>query len=166
MDVRQQPKSPKPRLEEAQEAECQALKMQLQQEVELLNAYQRKIEMQAEAQHDRELRELEHRVSLHKPLLERKIKEEVLTLQNECTEWIRRLLERQAREMEAFDCVLKDQRPCCWPVPAGHLGSNGDSSGPPSDALPLHQMSHHGHSGFPNQCNSSSAFVLRYLYHF
>ncbi|KAI5934727.1 Serine/threonine-protein kinase TAO1 [Manis javanica] len=53
-----------PRLDEAQKAECQALKMQLQQEVELLNTYQRKIKMQAEAQHDRELRELEQRVSL------------------------------------------------------------------------------------------------------
>ncbi len=29
--------------------------MQLQQELELLNAYQSKIKMQAEAQHDREL---------------------------------------------------------------------------------------------------------------
>ncbi|KAI5126005.1 Serine/Threonine-Protein Kinase Tao1 [Manis pentadactyla] len=48
-----------PHLDEAQEAECQALKMQLQQEVELLNACQRKIKMQAEAQHDLELQELE-----------------------------------------------------------------------------------------------------------
>ncbi|ERE67915.1 serine/threonine-protein kinase TAO3 [Cricetulus griseus] len=60
------------RLDEAQEAECQVLKMQLQQELELLNAYQSKIKMQAEAQHDRELRELEQRVSLRRALLEQK----------------------------------------------------------------------------------------------
>lgn len=62
------------RLDEAQEAECQVLKMQLQQELELLNAYQSKIKMQAEAQHDRELRDLEQRVSLRRALLEQKVK--------------------------------------------------------------------------------------------
>ncbi|XP_036925604.1 serine/threonine-protein kinase TAO1 isoform X2 [Sturnira hondurensis] len=103
MEVRQQPKSLKLRLDEAQEAECQVLKMQLQQELELLNAYQSKIKMQAEAQHDRELRELEQRVSLRRALLEQKIEEEMLALQNERTERIRSLLERQAREIEAFD---------------------------------------------------------------
>uniref|UniRef100_A0A670KDH5 non-specific serine/threonine protein kinase n=1 Tax=Podarcis muralis TaxID=64176 RepID=A0A670KDH5_PODMU len=91
------------RLDEAQEAECQVLKMQLQQELELLNAYQSKIKMQAEAQHDRELHELEQRVSLRRALLEQKIEEEMLALQNERTERIRSLLERQAREIEAFD---------------------------------------------------------------
>ncbi|XP_073421570.1 serine/threonine-protein kinase TAO1-B-like [Dendrobates tinctorius] len=91
------------RLDEAQEAECQVLKMQLQQELELLNAYQSKIKMQAEAQHERELRELEQRVSLRRALLEQKIEEEMLALQNERTERIRSLLERQAREIEAFD---------------------------------------------------------------
>lgn len=48
--------------------------MQLQQELELLNAYQSKIKMQAEAQHDRELRDLEQRVSLRRALLEQKVK--------------------------------------------------------------------------------------------
>uniref|UniRef100_A0A6I8QAC6 non-specific serine/threonine protein kinase n=1 Tax=Xenopus tropicalis TaxID=8364 RepID=A0A6I8QAC6_XENTR len=91
------------RLDEAQEAECQVLKMQLQQELELLNAYQSKIKMQAEAQHDREIRDLEQRVSLRRALLEQKIEEEMLALQNERTERIRSLLERQAREIEAFD---------------------------------------------------------------
>ncbi|ELK26952.1 Serine/threonine-protein kinase TAO1 [Myotis davidii] len=102
------------RLDEAQEAECQVLKMQLQQEVELLNAYQSKIKMQAEAQHDRELRELEQRVSLRRALLEQKIEEEMLALQNERTERIRSLLERQAREIEAFD----SERPH-WGHPMG-----------------------------------------------
>uniref|UniRef100_A0A6Q2YBQ4 non-specific serine/threonine protein kinase n=1 Tax=Esox lucius TaxID=8010 RepID=A0A6Q2YBQ4_ESOLU len=91
------------RLDEAQEGECQVLRMQLQQELELLNAYQSKIKMQTDAQHDRERRELEQRVSLRRALLEQKIEEEMLSLQNERLERIRALLERQAREIEAFD---------------------------------------------------------------
>ncbi|KAI5170136.1 Serine/Threonine-Protein Kinase Tao1 [Manis pentadactyla] len=69
MQVRQQPKSLKPHLDEAQEAERQALKTQLQQELELLTELQSKIKMQAEAQHAQELRELKRRVSLRKTLL-------------------------------------------------------------------------------------------------
>ncbi|XP_053297053.1 serine/threonine-protein kinase TAO1 isoform X2 [Pleuronectes platessa] len=91
------------RLDEAQEGECQVLRMQLQQELELLNAYQSKIKMQTDAQHDKEKRELEQRVSLRRALLEQKIEEEMLALQNERLERIRSLLERQAREIEAFD---------------------------------------------------------------
>uniref|UniRef100_A0A667XFI0 non-specific serine/threonine protein kinase n=1 Tax=Myripristis murdjan TaxID=586833 RepID=A0A667XFI0_9TELE len=91
------------RLDEAQEGECQVLRMQLQQELELLNAYQSKIKMQTDAQHDKERRELEQRVSLRRALLEQKIEEEMVALQNERLERIRSLLERQAREIEAFD---------------------------------------------------------------
>lgn len=65
--------APQLRLDEAQEAECQVLKMQLQQELELLNAYQSKIKMQTDAQHDRERKELEQRVSLRRALLEQKV---------------------------------------------------------------------------------------------
>uniref|UniRef100_A0A4W6G6L2 non-specific serine/threonine protein kinase n=1 Tax=Lates calcarifer TaxID=8187 RepID=A0A4W6G6L2_LATCA len=91
------------RLDETQEAQCQALRMQLQQELELLNAYQSKIKMQTDAQHDREKKDLEQRVSLRRALLEQKIEEEMMSLQNERLERIRSLLERQAREVEAFD---------------------------------------------------------------
>uniref|UniRef100_A0A3Q1FM57 non-specific serine/threonine protein kinase n=1 Tax=Acanthochromis polyacanthus TaxID=80966 RepID=A0A3Q1FM57_9TELE len=91
------------RLDETQEAQCQGLRMQLQQELELLNAYQSKIKMQTDAQHDRERKDLEQRVSLRRALLEQKIEEEMLSLQNERSERIRSLLERQAREVEAFD---------------------------------------------------------------
>lgn len=61
------------RLDEAQEAECQVLRMQLQQELELLNAYQSKIKMQTDAQQERERKELEQRVSLRRALLETKV---------------------------------------------------------------------------------------------
>nr|XP_009935037.1 PREDICTED: serine/threonine-protein kinase TAO3 isoform X1 [Opisthocomus hoazin] len=91
------------RLDEAQEAECQALRLQLQQEMELLNAYQSKIKMQTEAQHERELQKLEQRVSLRRAHLEQKIEEELAALQKERSERIKFLLERQERELETFD---------------------------------------------------------------
>ncbi|XP_023616169.1 serine/threonine-protein kinase TAO3 isoform X5 [Myotis myotis] len=93
MELRQQPKNLKLRLDEAQEAECQALRLQLQQEMELLNAYQSKIKMQTEAQHERELQKLEQRVSLRRAHLEQKIEEELAALQKERSERIKYLLE-------------------------------------------------------------------------
>ncbi|CAO2583317.1 Serine/threonine-protein kinase TAO2 [Lemmus lemmus] len=91
------------RLDETQEAEFQALRQQLQQELELLNAYQSKIKIRTESQHERELRELEQRVALRRALLEQRVEEELLALQTGRSERIRSLLERQAREIEAFD---------------------------------------------------------------
>ncbi|XP_058491935.1 serine/threonine-protein kinase TAO3 isoform X1 [Solea solea] len=91
------------RLDEAQEAECQALRQQLQQEMELLNAYQSKIKMQTEAQHERELQKLEQKVSLRRAHLEQKIEEELGSLQKERTDRIKHLLERQEREIDSFD---------------------------------------------------------------
>ncbi|XP_071027483.1 serine/threonine-protein kinase TAO2-like isoform X1 [Oncorhynchus clarkii lewisi] len=91
------------RLDETQEAEYQVLRMQLQQELELLNAYQSKIKIHTDSQHEREAKDLEQRVSIRRALLEQRIEEEMLSLQNERSERIRTLLERQAREIEAFD---------------------------------------------------------------
>uniref|UniRef100_A0A8D3DRJ1 non-specific serine/threonine protein kinase n=1 Tax=Scophthalmus maximus TaxID=52904 RepID=A0A8D3DRJ1_SCOMX len=91
------------RLDETQEAEYQVLRMQLQQELELLNAYQSKIKIHTDTQHEREAKELEQRVSIRRALLEQRIEEEMLSLQNERSERIRTLLERQAHEIEAFD---------------------------------------------------------------
>ncbi|XP_041643243.1 serine/threonine-protein kinase TAO3 [Cheilinus undulatus] len=91
------------RLDEAQEAECQALRQQLQQEMELLNAYQSKIKMQTEAQHEREQQKLEQKVSLRRAHLEQKIEEELVSLQKERTDRIKHLLERQERELDSFD---------------------------------------------------------------
>ncbi|KAF3845886.1 hypothetical protein F7725_002964 [Dissostichus mawsoni] len=91
------------RLDETQEAEYQVLRMQLQQELELLNAYQSKIKIHTDTQHEREVKDLEQRVSIRRALLEQRIEEEMLSLQNERSERIRTLLERQAHEIEAFD---------------------------------------------------------------
>ncbi|XP_049615053.1 serine/threonine-protein kinase TAO2 isoform X4 [Syngnathus scovelli] len=91
------------RLDETQEAEYKVLRMQLQQELELLNAYQSKIKIHTDTQHEREVKDLEQRVSIRRALLEQRIEEEMLSLQNERSERIRTLLERQASEIESFD---------------------------------------------------------------
>ncbi|TRY74183.1 hypothetical protein DNTS_004352, partial [Danionella cerebrum] len=87
----------------SQEAEYQKLRMQLQQELELLNAYQSKIKIHTDTQHEREVKDLEQRVSIRRALLEQRLEEDMLTLQNERSERIRSLRERQASEIEAFD---------------------------------------------------------------
>lgn len=47
--------------------------MQLQQELELLNAYQSKIKIHTDTQHDREVKDLEQRVSIRRALLEQRV---------------------------------------------------------------------------------------------
>lgn len=51
--------------------------MQLQQELELLNAYQSKIKMHTDTQHEREAKDLEQRVSIRRALLEQRVRERV-----------------------------------------------------------------------------------------
>ncbi|CAB1333251.1 unnamed protein product, partial [Coregonus sp. 'balchen'] len=143
------------RLDEAQEGECQVLRMQLQQELELLNAYQSKIKMQTDAQHDKERRELEQRVSLRRALLEHKIEEEMLSLQKERVERIRSLLERQAREIEAFDS--ESMRLGFSNMVLSNLqGSGSETHGSPGGwgGGGGTGLSHHGHS--QHQGGSSS----------
>ncbi|XP_047015577.1 serine/threonine-protein kinase TAO2 isoform X3 [Ictalurus punctatus] len=128
------------RLDETQEAEYQALKMQLQQELELLNAYQSKIKIHTDSQHEREVKDLEQRVSIRRALLEQRIEEEMLSLQNERSERIRSLLERQAGEIEAFDSESL------------RLGfSSLALTGIPSEAYPKqgYQSGHWSHGGAP-----------------
>jgi thousand and one amino acid protein kinase len=60
-------------LDESQEVECQQLKERLHYELEILMAYQSKNKMQAEAQRNRERKELEDRVSVRRALLEQKV---------------------------------------------------------------------------------------------
>lgn len=57
--------------------ECQQLKMQLEHELDMLTAYQSKSKMQAEAQRNRERRELEERVAVRRALLEQKVKKNI-----------------------------------------------------------------------------------------
>lgn len=60
-------------MDESQEAEARQLKDQLQQELELLIAFQSKIRMQTEAQRSRERKELDERVAHRRKLLEEKV---------------------------------------------------------------------------------------------
>ncbi|GLD57407.1 serine/threonine-protein kinase TAO2, partial [Lates japonicus] len=62
------------RLDETQEAEYKVLRMQLQQELELLNAYQSKIKIHTDTQHEREVKDLEQRVSIRRALLEQRVR--------------------------------------------------------------------------------------------
>lgn len=91
------------RLDESQDTEVRQLKEQLQQELELLMAFQSKIRMQAEAQRNRERHELQERVAVRRALLEQKMELEKQQFQEERAERQRLLSERQQREIEAFD---------------------------------------------------------------
>uniref|UniRef100_A0A1B6LLJ8 non-specific serine/threonine protein kinase n=1 Tax=Graphocephala atropunctata TaxID=36148 RepID=A0A1B6LLJ8_9HEMI len=91
------------RLDESQEVECQHLKDRLLYELEILMAYQSKNKMQAEAQRNRERKELEDRVAVRKSLLERKMELETTQFLQERSERIRLLHEKQDRELEDFD---------------------------------------------------------------
>ncbi|XP_077479030.1 serine/threonine-protein kinase TAO3 [Stigmatopora argus] len=91
------------KLEAEQECECEALKRQLKQEMELLDAYQMKSVSQLEGQHERELQKLRQKVSLRRAHLEQKMEEELSALHKDRSERIKTLLERQEREMLSFD---------------------------------------------------------------
>lgn len=91
------------RLDESQVVECHHLKDRLLYELEILMAYQSKNKMQAEAQRNRERKELEDRVAVRKSLLERKMELETQQFLQERSERIRLLHEKQDRELEAFD---------------------------------------------------------------
>jgi len=91
------------KLDEAQLSEANEQKLRLQQELELLMAYQSKIKIQSENQHQREKKQLEERVSLRRALLEQKMDEESSRFQTERSERQQVLMERQSRQIEDFD---------------------------------------------------------------
>lgn len=91
------------RLDESQMMECQQLKMQLEHELDMLTAYQSKSKMQAEAQRNRERRELEDRVNVRRALLEQKMEMEMAQFAAERGERTRLLHERHERELAQFD---------------------------------------------------------------
>ncbi|RZF35769.1 hypothetical protein LSTR_LSTR014902 [Laodelphax striatellus] len=91
------------RLDESQELECHHLKERLHYELEILMAYQSKNKIQAEAQRNRERKELEDRVSVRKALLEQKMETETQQFLQERSDRIRLLHERQDRELQQFD---------------------------------------------------------------
>ncbi|XP_053679984.1 serine/threonine-protein kinase Tao [Anopheles nili] len=91
------------RLDESQEVECHQLKDRLQYELDILSAYQSKNRMQAQAQRDRERKELEDRVSVRRALLESKMETELQQFNQERAERIRQLKEKHDKQLETFD---------------------------------------------------------------
>uniref|UniRef100_A0A4W6G942 non-specific serine/threonine protein kinase n=1 Tax=Lates calcarifer TaxID=8187 RepID=A0A4W6G942_LATCA len=146
------------RLDETQEAEYKVLRMQLQQELELLNAYQSKIKIHTDTQHEREVKDLEQRVSIRRALLEQRIEEEMLSLQNERSERIRTLLERQASEIEAFDSEslrLGFSNMALTGIPSEAYPKQGYSNAPPSGSRSASHWSHGMHpQNMPSQQHS------------
>uniref|UniRef100_A0A8C7Y090 non-specific serine/threonine protein kinase n=1 Tax=Oryzias sinensis TaxID=183150 RepID=A0A8C7Y090_9TELE len=143
------------RLDETQEAEYKVLRMQLQQELELLNAYQSKIKIHTDTQHEREVKDLEQRVSIRRALLEQRIEEEMLALQNERSERIRTLLERQASEIEAFDSEslrLGFSNMALSGIPGEAYSKQGYSNAVPPSSRSAGHWSHGVHQqGTPSQ---------------
>jgi len=64
-------------LDENQVREQEALRIKLQQEEQLLSAYQSKQTMQLRAQHEREETDLQDKVSVRRALLEEKVSHEI-----------------------------------------------------------------------------------------
>ncbi|XP_052268618.1 serine/threonine-protein kinase TAO1-like isoform X2 [Dreissena polymorpha] len=91
------------RLDDSQLAEEHELKQKLQQELELLIAYQSKIKMQTDTQHLRERKHLEEMISIRKAILEQKMEEESAKFEQDRAERIRCCRERQSNEMDEFD---------------------------------------------------------------
>ncbi|KAL8562589.1 hypothetical protein ACOMHN_045853 [Nucella lapillus] len=91
------------RLDESQVVEAGELRTRLQQELELLMVYQSKVKENADAQHKRERRVLEERVSLRRALLKQKMEEERAALRQEEADRWRVVQERQGRDQARFD---------------------------------------------------------------
>ncbi|XP_013144217.1 PREDICTED: serine/threonine-protein kinase TAO3-like isoform X1 [Papilio polytes] len=91
------------KLDESQMMECQQKKMQLEHELDMLTAYQSKSKMQAEAQRNRERRELEERVAVRRALLEQKMESECAQFMAERAERTRLMHERHEQELAHFD---------------------------------------------------------------
>uniref|UniRef100_A0A8C6LHA8 non-specific serine/threonine protein kinase n=1 Tax=Nothobranchius furzeri TaxID=105023 RepID=A0A8C6LHA8_NOTFU len=154
------------RLDETQEAEYKVLRMQLQQELELLNAYQSKIKIHTDTQHEREVKDLEQRVSIRRALLEQRIEEEMLSLQNERSERIRTLLERQASEIESFDSEslrLGFSNMALMGMPGDAYAKQGFPNAQPSSSRSVGHWSHGVHQQNPSSRESGSGLECEAL---
>jgi thousand and one amino acid protein kinase len=91
------------RMDASQVSEISELRERLQQELELLVAYQSKTRMQMDAQHQRERKELEQRVSLRRALIEQQIEEDTTAFAAERSAQTAELLQRQTQELQYHD---------------------------------------------------------------
>lgn len=91
------------KLDETQLQETNEVTRRLQEELDLLTAYQSQITRQTEAQHQRERKQLEDRVSLRRALLEQKMEEEIAKFSTEREQRTEHLLSQQHKELQEFD---------------------------------------------------------------
>lgn len=91
------------KLDQSQEKECNDLKGSLRNEMVLLHAYQSKTRLQQEAQHHREIKDMEERVSIRRARLEEKIEEDTTRLDYEKGDRKRKLFDRQKNEIAEFN---------------------------------------------------------------
>ncbi|XP_063964446.1 serine/threonine-protein kinase TAO1-like [Lytechinus pictus] len=91
------------KLDQSQEQECNELQERLRQEMDLLHAYQSKTRLQQEAQHQKEIKDLDERVSIRRAKLELKIEEDSAKLEQEKSDRKRKLFDRQKRETGEFN---------------------------------------------------------------
>lgn len=91
------------KLDEDQVREQENLRVKLQQEQELLSAYQSKQTMQLRAQHEREEKDLQEKVSVRRALLEEKMFQETTRLQDFRTQKQEELELKHVKELEDFD---------------------------------------------------------------
>lgn len=91
------------KLDENQVREQENLRVKLQQEQELLSAYQSKQTMQLRAQHEREEKDLQDKVSVRRALLEEKMFQETTRLQDFRAQKQEELELKHVKELEDFD---------------------------------------------------------------
>lgn len=91
------------RLDETQMADANELRNRLEQELELLIAYQSKIKMHTEVQHQREREILEERVSIRRAVLEEQMEMQRVGFDKEESDKRSQLKTRHDRELETFD---------------------------------------------------------------
>lgn len=103
------------RLDEEQLKEQENLRTKLQKEEDLLSSYQAKQAGQLINQHERELRELQEKVSVRRAVLEQKMDEETKKLKTLRKERERELDNRHTRELEEFDLLQDGSGPSGGP---------------------------------------------------
>jgi len=91
------------RLDETQEVESQQLRERLRHEMDTLITCQSKNRATAEAQRERERKQLEERVAVRRALLEQKMEQEAKQFVEERKERERLMMERHQRQLDQFD---------------------------------------------------------------
>lgn len=103
------------RLDESQEGEFSQLRDRLQYELNILTAYQEKNRLQAQAQRDRERKELEDRVNVRRGLLESKVRARsiryyLFLIMHNYLRWKLNFNSSTKSVRKEFDCCVKSKK--------------------------------------------------------